>query len=189
MALKKAVWFKWAVRIWGLGKLTTSIVQSGLFCIFKYSTLIILFVVLIYCWICCPIHCSTLSTVTFKMAPEALPTKKGRGIDKYLPWHQNFPINCRHFPTKTRCDVFPLIPGIFTHQHSRNFFLLSMMYKSMLCDARKIPLLLMVFFINRDALFSRDNLFPINFFAVIGSEFLLHPFLASSHRATFCVQL
>jgi len=165
VALKKAVWFKWAARIWGLGKLTTSIVQSGLFYIFIYLTLILI-VVLIYCQICCPIHCSTLSTVTFKMASEALPTKKGRGIEKYLPWHQNFPINCRHFPSKTRGAVFPLIPGIFTHQHSRKFFLLSMMYKSMLCVARKIPQLLMVFFVNRDALFSRDNLFPINFFAV-----------------------
>ncbi len=123
MALKKAVWFKWAARIWGLGKLTTSIVHSGLFCIFIYSTLIILIVVLIYCRICCPIHCSTLSTVTFKMASEALPTKKGRGIEKYLPWHQNFPKNCRHFPTTTRGAVFPLIQGIFTHQHSqKNFF-------------------------------------------------------------------
>jgi hypothetical protein len=28
MALKKAVWFKRAARIWGLGKLTTSILQS-----------------------------------------------------------------------------------------------------------------------------------------------------------------
>jgi hypothetical protein len=45
-----------------------------------------------------------------------------------------------------------------------------MMYKGMLCVARKIPLLLMVFFINRDALFSRDNLFLINFFAVWGLE-------------------
>jgi hypothetical protein len=49
VALKKAVWFKWAARIWGLGKLTTSIVQSGLFCIFIYSTLKILIVALIYC--------------------------------------------------------------------------------------------------------------------------------------------
>jgi hypothetical protein len=69
VALKKAVWFKWAARIWGLGKLTTSILQSGLFCNFTWSTLIILIVALI----------STLSTVTFKMASKALPTKKGRG--------------------------------------------------------------------------------------------------------------
>jgi len=116
VALKKAVWFKWAARIWGLGKLTTSILQSGLFCNFTWSTLIILIVALI----------STLSTVTFKMASKALPTKKGEGapwIEKYLPWHQNFPIHCRHFPTKTRGAVFPPIPGIFIHQHSwKNYF-------------------------------------------------------------------
>jgi hypothetical protein len=48
-------------------------------------------------------------------------------------------------------------------------FLLSMMYKSTLWVVRKIPVLLMVFCINRDALFRRDNLFPINFFAVCPS--------------------
>ncbi len=45
-------------------------------------------------------------------------------------------------------------------------FLLSTMYKSTLWVARKIPILLLVFFINRDALFRRDHLFPISFFAV-----------------------
>ncbi len=40
----------------------------------------------------------------------------------------------------------------------------------MLWVARKIPMLLMVFFINRDALFSRDNLFPITFFCSVAGE-------------------
>jgi len=40
------------------------------------------------------------------------------------------------------------------------------MYKSTLRVARKIPILLMVFFINRVVLFSRDYPFPITFFAV-----------------------
>jgi hypothetical protein len=65
--------------------------------------------------------------------------------------------------------------GIFTHWISRNIFLLSIMYKSTLGVAKKIPPLLMIFFINRDALFSQDNLFPITFFAVYKRRGDLHP--------------
>jgi hypothetical protein len=81
-------WFKWAARIWGLGKLTTIIVQSGLFCNFMCSTLIILICIADLLpeislsqspRICCLTHCSTMSTVTFKMASEALQTKNERG--------------------------------------------------------------------------------------------------------------
>jgi hypothetical protein len=100
------------------------------------------------------------------MASKALPTKKGRGIEKYLPWHQNLPIKCRHFPTKTRGAVFPLIPGIFTHQYSRKFFFTFYDVQKHVVRRKKNLSTTDGIFIDRDALFSWDNLFPINFFAV-----------------------
>jgi hypothetical protein len=135
--------FKWAARILGLGKLTTIIVQSGLFGNFMCSTIIILIVSLIYCqkYHCLNCH-ESAAQLTVVPCPHKLSkwrlklsrSRMGGGpwIEKYLPWHQNFPKDCWNFPTKTRGAVFPLIPGILTHQHSRKFLLLSMMYKSTL---------------------------------------------------------
>ena len=104
---------------------------------------------------CCPIICSTLSSVTFKMASAAFSTKNDREMftlaSKFSDKLSAFPIRYRGFS-----------PISIVGKH----FLLSMMFKSTLWVARKIPMLLMVFCINRDALFRRDNLFPITFFAV-----------------------
>ncbi len=73
------------------------------------------------------------------------------------------------FPNKERGVLFSVrYYGFSPIRTVGKHFLLSTMYKSMLWVARKISMLLMVFFINRNALFSRDNLFPITFFAVQG---------------------
>ena len=50
---------------------------------------------------CCPIHCDFQNGVWFWCSLWP------RTIEKCLLWHQNFPINCRNFPTKNEGCCFP----------------------------------------------------------------------------------
>ncbi len=86
------------------------------------------------------IHCSFLSTATFKMASEALMAKMGRGVmdRKFLPWHQNVPINCWHFPTKTRGAVFHQIPGDFYPSAKSEFSVWFLRCIKAFCVSQKI---------------------------------------------------
>ena len=45
----------------------------------------------------------------------------GSWTENVLPWHQNVPINCWHFPTKTRGAVFHQIPVDF-HPSAKSEF-------------------------------------------------------------------
>jgi hypothetical protein len=81
----------------------------------------------------------------------------------FLCWH---PINCLQFPTKKMGAVFHQISEDFYPSDWLEFFFAVYNVKKHAVSRKKTPRLLMVFLIIRDALFSRDKLFPITFFSV-----------------------
>jgi hypothetical protein len=106
------------------------------------------------------------------MAAEALPTRRGGGHGsgnvhpgiKIFQKIVDISLQRRGILFCIRYQGFSPISLVGKH------FLQSTMVKSTLWVARKIPILLMIFFVNRDALYNRDNLFPSKFFCSAGGE-------------------
>jgi hypothetical protein len=61
----------------------------------------------------------------------------GSWTKKILPWHQNVPTNCWHFPTKTRGAVFHQIPGDFCPSAKSEFNVWFLRCIKAFCESQK----------------------------------------------------
>ncbi len=135
------------------------------------------------------IHCSFLSTATFKMASEALMAKKGRGVmdRKCFTLASKCSDKLFAFPNKDEWSCFPSDTGGFSPISKVGIqCLVSTMYYSILCVAKKFSVLLMVFLVIRDVLFRQNILFPITFFAVYTRSLylvILHTYVVQYSRS------